>query len=654
MMLITYNLLTLIIVVTGLIGLIWLPGLFLQSLLFRSKISLSESLGLSFALGSGIFVPFSLCCYFFEINLLIAILGYCIGIIALILFFKYAINVPNFKLTFKTVEEYDIAFLVILIILAIQIRNLQYLDRGMGADLWYHLAQVRYLVDAGIVKNVFPSFEPEITQWMYPYNSYYLIIASVAKITNIDVLKVWELTSLVLIFVLSSCAMLFFRVLLEHKWKALVAVALFILPILYLPMESGIGGLTVFRNISYPKVSSFWIFQPLISICILLYIKNKEGRSIFIAGFVICLAFQNWHVVNAMFVVIIGFAWLLGILINRQYHYLKRLAEFSIFISSISIILFYLFDYRIIKAAKIQFDFNTNYLSANYYGAVPILENISKGWYITKASYFFTFGNNEIMPWMLASFLIIPFSLWYLNKNKLANSFLSGFTIAALFLSYNPLTVTIMVKYGAPFLVRRFLFFIPTAQAIALTGLCLLEYLANRMKSENKTYYLKRFFVILLVPIIFFPYVAPAKNRKMLSKTPKYDYWELKDSMRKYIPKGEIVLSDIETSQILNALQWVIVVTAKKHIFKAMNSDYNKKVQDLQLFFSKESGALKRAEIAQNYGANYIIIRRSIIQDIQVKGYIRKFKNDRYEIWVSTKTLEKNKKAINYDDFVKS
>lgn len=646
MLLLTYKLLNFIIVITALIGLIWLPGLFLQSLLFRSKISFGESLGLSFALGSGIFVPFSLCCYLFEINLPIAIVGYGISIIALILFFKYAVNVPNFKLSFKAVEEYDVAFLVILIILTIQIRNLQYIDRGMGADLWYHLAQVRYLVDSGIVKNVFPFFKTQITQWMYPYNSFYLIIASIAKITNIDVLKIWELTSLILIYVLLSCAMLFFRVLLEHKWKALIAVALFVFPILYLPMESGIGGLTVFRNISYPKVSSFWIFQPLISVCILLYLKKIEGRSIFIAGLVICLAFQNWHVVNVMFIAIIGFAWLLGILVNRQYHYFKRLSELSIFISSISIVLFYLFDYRTIKAAKMQFDFNSYYLSANFYGAVPILEKFSKSWYITKASYFFTFGNNEIMPWMLASFLIIPFSLWYLNKNKLANSFLSGFTITALFLSYNPLTVTIMVKYGAPFLVRRFLFFIPTAQAIALTGLCLLEYLANRMKSEYKKYYFNLFFVILLVPIILFPYVAPAKNRQMVSKTSKYDYWELKDSMRKYIPKGEVVLSDIETSQILNALQWVTIVTAKKHIFKAMDLDYNKKVQDLQLFFSKEAGAVTRAEIAENYGANYIIIRRSLIQNIQIKGYIRKFQNDRYEIFISTETLERNKKAI--------
>jgi effector-binding domain-containing protein len=82
-------------------------------------------------------------------------------------------------------------------------------------------------------------------------------------------------------------------------------------------------------------------------------------------------------------------------------------------------------------------------------------------------------------------------------------------------------------------------------------------------------------------------------------------------------------------------LRWVTIVTASKHMIMAMSHDYEKKVRDIKEFFSKECNAVQRAEIAEKYGANYIIVRRSVNDNIQIQGYRRMFLNKEYEIWAA-------------------
>ena len=71
----------------------------------------------------------------------------------------------------------------------------------------------------------------------------------------------------------------------------------------------------------------------------------------------------------------------------------------------------------------------------------------------------------------------------------------------------------------------------------------------------------------------------------------------------------------------------------------AMSHDYQEKAQDLKEFFSKGSSPVQRAEIATKYGTNYIIVRRSVIKDIQIQSYVRVFINDEYEIWAAENVI---------------
>jgi len=624
-----------------LIGFIGLPGLIAKRFLFRTKTFICEDLGLAFTLGTGIFVPFSFFCYFFELNLFNAVVGYTFVILVLLVIFRFVFKSRFLCLAPNKIEAYDLVFFGLLLILVYLFRHLYHIGDGTGADYWYHLSQIRYLVDTGVVKNVFPFFEEEIPQWLYPYSSYYLLLAAVAKCTQTDVLRVWVAMRFVLTFVFLSCALLFFRIMLENKWRAMLATALFILPFLYLPMVSGIGGLTAIRNICYPKVGSLWIFLPAISICLLLYINKKEGPYAIVAGSIICLAFQNWHVVNAMFVVVIGIAWLVGFVARKQFQYIKKLILFALLISVIPLIWFYFVDYRLIQLVKTLYNFDSNYLSPNYYGAVPILEQVPGGGYITKASYFFTFGQPKILAWMVASFFILPFSIWFFDKNKVANSFLLGFTLLGLFLAYNPLTVTAMVKFGAPFLVRRFLFILPTAYAFAFVGIGIFDWFEYKASSVPSQRRLKIAFSVVIGMILCFPFITPciSDNKAMFDQMKASNLYELKDKMKKHIPIGSKVLSDINMSRTLGALRWVTIVTASKHMIVAMSHDYQEKAQDIKEFFSKECSAVQRAEIARKYGTNYIIARRSVIKDIQIQSYVRVFFNDKYEIWAAENVI---------------
>lgn len=92
-------------------------------------------------------------------------------------------------------------------------------------------------------------------------------------------------------------------------------------------------------------------------------------------------------------------------------------------------------------------------------GATPILEDLPNGLHITKASYFFTFGNKAIQPrgWSWRS-SFCPFRSILSGRNGMARAYLAGFSLLPVFLAYNPFAVYVMVHYELSLLVRRFLF----------------------------------------------------------------------------------------------------------------------------------------------------------------------------------------------------
>lgn len=613
--------------------LIELPGLIIQRLFLRGKNSICEDLGLSFAIGAGIFVPFSFACYCFQLTLSTAIAAYIIFLLALVIVFKFVLKRQFFSLSQDRFGRYDLAFFAFFLILAFLLRNLYYLSEvNIGSDYWYHLAQIRYLVDTGVAKNVFPFFEQEIPQWLYPYNSYYLLSATVAKVTRTDVLRLWIAMRFLLTFVFLSCTLFFFRILLKDKQKTILAMLLFILPFLYFFMVSGIGGLTVIRNICYPKVGSLWIFLPAISICLLLYVTGKEGLGSIIVAAVICIAFQNWHVVNIMFIAIIVSAWFIGFLANRQFQYLKKLTFFAIAVMIVPLILFYFADYRLIHEARAAYNFDSSYLNPSFYGAAPILDYIPNVGYITKSSYFFDFGTGKTLLWMKIAAFVLPFSVLCATRKKIVNSFLLGFTVLPFLLAYNPWIVTIMVEHGAPFLVRRFLFVLPVAYAFVFTVFHIFE-LEFLKLSDSTSRYIYRSGIVVATALIFcFPFLAPSQHRKMFNPAPINHLYELKNEMQEHVPLGSMVLADYELSQTLGALRQVKVVTSSKHIFVNTTSNHLEKAEDLKICFSKESNPEQRAQIAEKYEAKFIVVRRLRDPDIQFLGYRSIYQNKLFEL----------------------
>jgi hypothetical protein len=630
-------------IIIFIVAFIELPGLIIQRLYLHSKTFISEDLGLAFTIGAGVFVFFSFICYCFQLTLSFAIAAYAVFIVSLFIFFKF---VYKRQLLQHRFDIYDLAFFVLFLLLAFLLRNLYCLEDGnTGSDYWYHLAQIRYLVDTNVAKNVFPFFEKEIPQWLYPYNSFYLLFAIIAKATRTDVLRVWIAMRFVLTFVFLSCTLSFLRILLEDKQKTILAMILFILPFLYFPMESGIGGLTAMRYICYPKVGSLFIFLPAISTCLLFFVTGKEGLGAIIVATVICIAFQNWHVVNIMFVAIIVSAWFVGFGLKRQFQYLNKLTIFAISVVIVTLILFYFADYRVIHEAKTLYNFNSNYLSPSFYGATPILDHIPHIGYITKSSYFFDFGKTKVLLWMIVGAFVLPFSIICYTKNLVVNSFLLGFTLLPLFLAYNPLPVTIMVKYGAPFLVRRFLFVLPIAYAFVFTVFHIFDLVFLKLSARASRH---KYIIAILtttVLILCFPVLTPSRNTRMLNPAPITCMYGLKNEMQEHVPLDSMVLADNEMSRTLGALRQVKVVTGSKHIFSAMSPNHEERMEDLKFCFSKESNPSQRAEIARKYGANYIVVQRSKELQVEFKGYKRIYQNRLFELLSAEGEHEKGQKT---------
>jgi len=613
---------------------ICLPGLLVQRLTMRAETSPAEEIGLSFALGSGIFVPFALLSYFLESGLDTLMCVY-VGFVVVLLaaWFLIARKRP-FVRTQGPSWAYDGIFLIFMLIVICLFGNLAPVNAGLSSDYWYHLAQVRYLVDSSVIRNAFPFLHADIPQWMYPYNSYYLLLALASKATHTDVIRMWPAMRLVLTCVLFSCSLLFFRVLLHDRQKALLAALFFILPFLYLRMVSGIGGLTAIQNICYPKVGSLWIFLPAISACLVLFLRGETGFSGLVSAGIIALAFQNWHVVNVMFILIIFSAWFFGLAVTAQWQCLKRLVIFGICVSILPIVLFYFLNYTLIESVKTAFSFDSQYLSPDWYGATPILEDLPNGLHITKASYFFTFGNKAIQPWMVMAFFFLPLSVILSGKSRMARAYLAGFSLLPVFLAYNPFTVYVMVHYGAPFLVRRFLFILPVAQSFALVSLDLYQRCMEKLGQGVRKSLSYAVLLLLAAAVIGFPYLGPSENRAMLNPAPPRSLWELKGNMDAHVPIGATVLSDAATSQILSGLRWVRIVTSSKHFMVAMAPHHDERVNDLALFFSNRSTPVQRAAIAGKYRAGYVIARKRVADGIGIEGFTREYSGREYELWV--------------------
>lgn len=613
---------------------IGLPGLVLQRLFFRARTYLCEDLGLAFTLGAGAFVPVALLAYYFQWQLSVATYAYLILIIVLAIAYVLIGKGRLFADGHPVITRYDAAYFVFIAVVISLLWDLSCVSVGYSSDYWYHLAQVRYLVDGGIIKNVFPFLPQEIPQWMYPYSSYYLLLAAAAQFTQTDVIHTWQAMMFVLTVVFLSCTLLFFRTLLVRRSVALLAVMLFFLPFLYFTMVSGIGGLTVMRNMCYPKVGSLWIFLPALSTCLLLFVQRQIGLAGIVGAAIIAVGFQNWHVVNFMFIGIIAAAWFLGFLLTRQVQYLPRLVILSVSVIVIPLILFYFLDYRLIESVKATFDFNTKYLSPDWYGASCILEEIREGKYITKASYFYTFGEGSMQPWMLMASIALPLAILVYHKNKLSRAFLGGFTLLPIILAYHPYTVNLMVKYGAPFLVRRFLFIIPVAHAFAFSFLALFDLGVSKVSRISERRWLGLAFAIIFVAFVCFPFLAPKENKVMFDPDPRPELFKLQEQMVRYIPVGAVVLADPSLSQALNGLRWVRIVSSTKHLMVAMAPQHDMRIQDLKTFFSNTSSAAGRTAIAEKYGAGYVIVRRSLTKDMDIQGFKRVFMDDDHELWI--------------------
>jgi len=235
---------------------------------------------------------------------------------------------------------------------------------------------------------------------------------------------------------------------------------------------------------------------------------------------------------------------------------------------------------------------------------------------------------------MLMASFALPLAMVLYHKNKLTQAFLGGFTLLPIFLAYHPYTVNLMVKYGAPFLVRRFLFIIPVAHAFAFTFLALFDLGALKARRISERGWFSLAFIIILAAMACFPLAAPRENKAMFNPNPRPELFVLQGQMARHIPLGATVLADSSLSQILNSLQWVRIVSSTKHLMVAMAPQYETRMQDLKTFFSNTSSAAQRSAIAEKYGAGYVIVQRSLVKDIDIQGFKRVFTDDDHELWI--------------------
>ncbi len=622
---------------------IFLPGYVANKSLLKYKTFFVEDLSLAFATGIALFIPTAYFAYMYHLNIYSVIIYHlCFSYFIATLFFL----ILKPKITCHFDWSFCGLFILLALVTAISLHSLTHIGpNDLGSDYWYHVAQIRYLLDSDVVKNVFSYTTKEVGNYMYPYSFYYLLLAVCAKLTSISPLNIWIDLRIILSLTFFSATVLFFRLLLNSSHKAILSLYFFVLPFLFVPMISGVGGLTVLRYISYPKVCSLWIFFPLASAILLIFIRYNSKKTILLAAFIF-ITFQRFHLINFIYLIIIFIGWGMVSVLQKDTTEHRKVIKLAFYTLPIPALLFVL-DYVSISNVKDILMFNDHYLNPEFYASASITE-LYKGIYITKLKYFFYFGAKYIQPWMVLSTIAVPTAIVLVKDSNKVFLFLFSFTFLSIGLAFNPIAATVMTKYGAPVLVRRFLFVFPCAYAFAFLLLRVYQigktFIEKRFKIKLSTRWVYTFIIIL---ILLFPIITPKRNRKMLRPTvmmscPSFysDLEELQATLKESVPFQSVVLSDPKTSQILNALHWVTIVASTKHIHHAIIPNNQNHMERLNSFFSPLSSSQERKLIADHYMSNYIVVNRYQMErmykkkiEIPIEEFYRTMSNTTFEVW---------------------
>jgi len=549
------------------------------------KVNLDLNYSSTIIVGFSVFGLLSFFAYLFNINLNLFIL-----VIFLIVFFCI-IRLKEILFDKKIFYSILSSFLTISLLLNIFPNfSIGTFENNYSSDFWSYMANSVMLAESKLVRIRIPQFVNELKYSYTPFNPYILYISLLKKITNENILHLWQAINIYNIFLyLGVLYSLCKKIFLQNKLLIIIFFGIYYVIIDYNYAHFGLSK-EIFKYFNYPRNI---LFISLLFLNILFFQfyqikKNNHHLIILIIFFTLSL-----HPQSIILVLINFFIWFFIFFKKNDLTYFNK--DILIFLS---ILFFSIIWYLVVKTYVPQSYFN--YLGISLVENYPEYKKIFNNFYIFNLNIFL----NQKYNFLFLILFYITFFIYLFQKKNIEKKFIIFIFIQTniiFLILLNPLVLNMLWKYIPPFATTRLIgmTFLPE-----FISMCAVFYLRVKItesfsldkKLESMFDYIQKLKSILVIAIITFILLFIFDKNKDFQKNDSYT--ELIEFIEERIPKKSILVSDENTSVQLNSFKYIHILDSREHYLQIFKDDHkNYKIIADEILLSKNLEILKKMEI---------------------------------------------------------
>jgi len=567
------------------------------------KVNLDLNYTSTIIIGFSVFGLLSFFAYLFNINLNLFILV--IFLIVLFCIVKSKEILLDKKIIFSILSSFLTISFLLNIFPSFSIGTF---ENNYSSDFWSYMANSVMLAQSKFISIRIPQFMNELNYSYTPFNPYILYVSLLKKITNENILHLWNAINIYNIFLyLGVLYDLCKKIFSQNK---LLIIIFFIIYYVITDYNHAHFGLSreIFKYFNYPRNL---LFINLLFLNVLFFQFYQIKKNIHHLIILIIFFTFSLHPQSIILVLINFFIWFFIFFKKNNLTYFYK--DISIFLS---ILFFSIIWYLVVKTYVPQnyFDHLGISLVENY----PEYKKIFKNFYIFNLSYFLNQKYNFLFLILFyTAFLIYLFQKKNVEKKFFIFIFLQTNIIFLILL--NPLILNILWKFIPPFATTRLLgmTFLPeflSMFAAFYFKAKMAEGFSLNKKLENMFNNIQKIKSIMLIALITFILLFIFDKNKDFQKNNSYT--ELIEFIEERIPRKSILISDESTSVQLNSFKYIHVLDSREHylqIFKDQHRNY--KIIVDKILLSKDLEILKKLKIDKK-SKIFIIVNKKFSGEI--------------------------------------
>lgn len=582
-----------------------IPGYILTSLIFKKiQLYFFELLPMSLCFGLLYLAPFAIFSYLVNLSITFLAHLYLIAVFLLLLGYYKIINreIHYNRLDICDKPSRKIIIILLMVILLFFIISL-YFGGYISGNFLFHMSFIRKLVEFPGVQ-YHNAYIKQYSTWTYIYNVWYIFIAMLSKISNVDPIKVWiEFPSIILPFGILSSFMLA-RMIFKNNLFALISTFIFCI----MNSLKKIGFWFWAEDVTAPNFTARTIiaFIVLYLFFAIIFNKLKDKKYFIVLSLLGCLL-CFMHMYYYLTVIYIILCWIIFALIFDKDSIIgnkKIIKSLAYFVFPSIIIIIFMFN-------TLSPTINPAYLHPDKirYDSINAIKFITDKLFIID--YNRATLNNPIST---ISLFIFPFLLLLIKKEK-ALIYPVSIMVVTLFIFFNPFLLKIIKIFHPPMdRIYRLVEIIPFEYIVGyILYRAYIYYYNVKSKTANllKNYKFHYIVILTLMISIFNPI------RDIFSSiefTKKSSYKKLEDFsnpvsiVREYIPSGSTVLIDFDYATFWTAYFPHYIVACTLYGVLPPNVDQTERVKFIEDVLANSLND-KNISKLNEYQVNYILLK---------------------------------------------